>query len=158
MRAQFSKTGNSNYHLKLHPNILPAITINVPSGAGVLLQSGRGVVFADVNVAWWGLQIQKLMQSADPTHLPLYLTSDVLLYSGDIFNCCTIGCHGAGSANGNGKQPVQTFAWPLICRPLSTLDRMAAPPGQYRISTIGRYTLMRDLNPFPGFRQPATGC
>jgi len=22
----------------------------------------------------------------------------------------------------------------------------------------GRYTLMGDLNPFPGFRQPATGC
>jgi hypothetical protein len=25
-------------------------------------------------------------------------------------------------------------------------------------SNIGRYTLMGDLNPFPGFRQPATGC
>jgi hypothetical protein len=24
--------------------------------------------------------------------------------------------------------------------------------------TNGRYTLMGDLNPFPGFRQPATGC
>jgi hypothetical protein len=22
----------------------------------------------------------------------------------------------------------------------------------------GRYTLMGDLNPFPGFKQPATGC
>ena len=22
----------------------------------------------------------------------------------------------------------------------------------------GRYTFMGDLNPFPGFRQPATGC
>jgi hypothetical protein len=22
----------------------------------------------------------------------------------------------------------------------------------------GRYTLMGDLNPFPGFREPATGC
>jgi len=25
-------------------------------------------------------------------------------------------------------------------------------------ANIGRYTLMRDLNRFPGFRQPATGC
>jgi hypothetical protein len=24
--------------------------------------------------------------------------------------------------------------------------------------TGGRYTLMGDLNPFPGFRMPATGC
>lgn len=25
-------------------------------------------------------------------------------------------------------------------------------------SQDGRYTFMGDLNPFPGFRQPATGC
>jgi hypothetical protein len=25
-------------------------------------------------------------------------------------------------------------------------------------TNIGRYTFMGDLNPFPGFRQPATGC
>jgi hypothetical protein len=25
-------------------------------------------------------------------------------------------------------------------------------------TNIGRYTLMGDLNPFAGFRQPATGC
>lgn len=36
MRAQFNKTGGSNYHLILHPNVLPAVTINVPYNQGGL--------------------------------------------------------------------------------------------------------------------------
>ncbi len=31
-------------------------------------------------------------------------------------------------------------------------------PTQSPSTNIGRYSLMGDLNPFPGFRQPATGC
>jgi hypothetical protein len=42
MRAQFNQIGASNYHLLLHPNVLPAVTINIPSNQGTLLQSGRG--------------------------------------------------------------------------------------------------------------------
>jgi hypothetical protein len=113
-RIQFNKTGSSTYHLRLHANILPAVTINVPSNQGTLLASGRGVVFADVSYNWWGSQIKNLTTKADPTHLPLYLTSDVLLHVGpDIFNCCVIGFHGAatGSTNGNGNAKVITFAW-----------------------------------------------
>ena len=53
MRAQFNQTGSSGYHLILHPNVLPAVTINVPSHQGVLLESGRGVIFADVDITWW---------------------------------------------------------------------------------------------------------
>ena len=34
MRAQFNKTGTSTYHLRLHPNVLPAVTINVPQQPG----------------------------------------------------------------------------------------------------------------------------
>jgi hypothetical protein len=56
MRAQFNKAGASNYHLILHPNILPSVTINVPKNQGTLLQSGRGVVFADVDIGWWSAQ------------------------------------------------------------------------------------------------------
>jgi len=33
-----------------------------------------------------------------------------------------------------------------------------AEPTQNPSANLGRYTLMGDLNPFPGFRQPATGC
>ena len=265
MRAQFNKTGLSNYHLILHPNILPAVTIDVPSNQGTLLQSGRGVVFADINISWWAAQIQNLETKADPTHLPLYLTDNVLLHIGpDIFNCCVIGFHGTratgyggGSNNSNGNAKVQTFAWAswvqpgIYARPaggtdwalqdihaisheiaewgddpfvnntvepwltptapqygctsvLETGDPVVAigfakgtntfeqglnpngtqsadgyyhpedeallpwfmrvapntisEPTQSPSANVGRYTFMGDLNPFPGFRQPATGC
>jgi hypothetical protein len=125
MRAQFNKTGSSNYHLRLHPNIMPAVTINVPQNQGTLLVSGRGTVFADINISWWAAQIQNLETSADPTHLPLYLTDSVLLHIGpDIFNCCVIGFHGTraaglggGNAGSNGNAKVQTFAWASYVAP-----------------------------------------
>ena len=125
MRAQFNRTGASGYHLILHPNVLPAVTINVPNNQGVLLQSGRGVVFADVNISWWSAQIQNLESEANSTHLAVYLTNDVLLYTGhNVLNCCVIGYHGtraagngAGSTNSNGNAPVQTFAWASWVRP-----------------------------------------
>jgi hypothetical protein len=265
MRAQFNKTGASNYHLYLHPNVLPTVTINVPSNQGTLLVSGRGVIFADINISWWAAQIKNLESGADPTHLPIYLTDSVLLHIGkDIFNCCVIGFHGTratglgvGNANSNGSAKVQTFAWASWVRPgiyarpsggtnwalqdihalsheiaewaddpfvnntvepwltptapqygctsvletgdpvvaigfsmgTNTYDQGANPngsqsadgtyhpedeallpwfmrtapntvsePTQSPSANIGRYTLMGDLNPFPGFRQPATGC
>jgi hypothetical protein len=265
MRAQFNKTGGSNYHLRLHPNVLPPVTINVPQNQGVLLQSGRGTIFADVNISWWAAQIQNLETTANPTHLPLYLTDSVLLHIGqDVTNCCVIGFHGTratglggGSGGSNGNAKVQTFAWAsyvapgIYARPnggtdwalqdihavsheiaewaddpfvnnfvepwltptapqygctniLETGDPVVAigfamgtntfeqgpnpdgsqsadgyyhpedevflpwfmrtapntisEPTQSPSANIGRYTLMGDLNPFPGFRQPATGC
>jgi hypothetical protein len=265
MRAQFNKTGSSHYHVILHPNVLPAVTIDVPANQGTLLQSGRGVVFADINISWWSAQIQNLITKADPTHLPIYLTDNVLLHIGpDVFNCCVIGYHGTraagsgnGSSNSNGNAKVQTFAWAsylspgIYARPnggtdwalqdihalsheiaewaddpfvnnyvepwltptapqygctnvLETGDPVVAigfamgsnvfrtgpnpdgtqsadgyyhpedeallpwfmrtapnnvsEPTQSPSTNVGRYTLMGDLNPFAGFRQPATGC
>jgi hypothetical protein len=265
MRAQFNKTGGSNYHLNLHPNVRPSVTINVPSNQGTLLQSGRGVIFADIDIGWWSSHINNLEQSADATHLPVYLTNNVLLFTGkDIFNCCVLGYHGTraagnggGSANSNGNAVVQTFAWASYIQPgiyarpsggtdwalqdihglsheiaewaddpfvnnyvepwltptapqygctdvLETGDPVVAigfamgsnsfeqgpnpngtlsadgyyhpedevflpwftrtspntisEPTQSPSSNIGRYTLMGDLNPFAGFRAPATGC
>jgi hypothetical protein len=260
MRAQFNKTGASNYHLRLHANVLPAVTINIPRNQGVLLQSGRGVIFADVDVGWWYAQILNLITKADPTHMPLYLTKDVLLYDGnDIFNCCIIGFHGAnpGSANSGGNAKVQTYSWAsyispgIYARPnggaawalqdihalsheiaewaddpfvnnlvepwltptapqygctgiletgdpvvgigfamgtntfqqgpnpngtqsadgyyhpedeaflpwfMRTAPNTVSEPTQSPSTNVGRYTLMGDLNPFPGFRAPATGC
>ena len=272
MRAQFNKTGTNGYHLRLNPVVQPALTLNVPNGAGVLLQSGRGVIFADLSLDWWGSRIQNLMQSADPTHLPLYLTNNVLLHIGsNVLNCCVIGFHGAGevighgtgSVHGNGNQAVQTFSWAswvqpgIYARPaggtdwalqdihalsheisewaddpfvnntvqpwltptapqygctsvletgdpvvgigfamgtnnfqqgpnpfpdangnptfsadgfyhpedeaylpwfMRTSPNTVSEPTQHTSANVGRYTLMGDLNPFPGFRQPATGC
>jgi hypothetical protein len=265
MRAQFNETGGSPYHVILHPNVLPSVTIDIPSNQGTLLQSGRGVIFADVNISWWASKIQNLESKADPTHLPVYLTNDVLLHIGpDITNCCVIGFHGSraagygdGNTNSNGNAPVQTFAWAswiqpgIYARPaggtdwavqdihalsheisewaddpfvnnlvepwltptapqygctdiletgdpvvgigfsmgtntfeqgpnpdgtvsadgtyhpedevflpwfMRTAPNTVSEPTQSPSPNGGRYTLMGDLNPFPGFRQPATGC
>jgi hypothetical protein len=264
MRAQFNKVGSSSsYHLILHPNVLPAVTINVPQNQGTLIQSGRGVIGADINISWWSSQINNLEQSADPTHLPLYLSNQVLLFQGSPGNCCVIGYHGTraagyggGSANSNGNAVVQTFAWASWVQPgfyarpaggtdwalqdihalsheiaewaddpfvnntvepwvtptapqygctgvletgdpvvgigfaigSNTFEQGANPNGTQSADGYyhpedeallpwfmrspssntgsevnqsgvgGRYTLMGDLNPFPGFRQPATGC
>ena len=267
MRAQFNKFGG--YHVRLHANVLPAVTIDVPSSQGVLLQSGRGVVFADISISWWATRIQNLQVQADPTHLPIYTTKDVLLHIGpNIFNCCVIGFHGAGlvpgsskavngPGHGNGNQPVQTYAWATYLSPgiyarpnggtdwavqdihplsheisewaddpfvnnfvepwltptapqygcttametgdpvvgigfametntyeqgpnpngttsadgfyhpedeaflpwfMRTSPNNISEPTQTASANVGRYTLMGSLNPFPGFRQPATGC
>ncbi|SRR6266540_3462197 len=263
MRSQFNKFGS--YRVRLHPNVKPTVTINVPSNQGTLLQSGRGVIFADINISWWAAQIQNLETTADPTHLAVYLTDSVLLHIGqNIFNCCVIGFHGTraagaggGSNNSNGNAKVQTFAWASWVKPgiyarpngglywalqdihalsheiaewaddpfvnnyvepwltptapqygctgiletgdpvvgigfamgTNTTDQGPNPngtqsadgyyhpedevflpwflrvapntisePTQNPSTNIGRYTLMGDLNPFPGFRQPATGC
>ena len=51
MRSQFNKGGSGNYHVILHPNVKPAVVINVPNNQGTLLVSGRGVVFADITSA-----------------------------------------------------------------------------------------------------------
>ncbi len=266
MRAQFNRTGASNpYHLNLHPNVMPAVTINVPRNQGTLLVSGRGVLGADIDIGWWSSQIKNLETKADPTHLPIFLTDQVFLYEGNNpSNCCVIGYHGTnpvglggGSGNSNGNAPVQTFAWASYVQPgfysranggtdwalqdihalsheisewaddpfvnnavqpwltptapqygcsgiLETGDPVVAigfamgtntyfqnanpdgsisydgafhpedevflpwfmrtapntisEPTQSPSTNIGRYTLMGDLNPFPGFRVPATGC
>ena len=41
---------------------------------------------------------------------------------------------------------------------MRTSPNTVSEPTQDPSANIGRYTLMGDLNPFPGFRQPATGC
>ena len=49
MRAQFDKVGaGSGYHLILHPNVLPAVTINVPQNQGTLMKSPQGVIFPTI--------------------------------------------------------------------------------------------------------------
>jgi hypothetical protein len=271
MRAQFNRTGSSSYHLRLNPVVHDAITIVVPQGVGVVLQTGRGVHLGDVSLQWWTTRVQNLDVSLgyiDPTHLPIYLTKDVVLYSGNNpFNCCVFAFHGAGEVpyhvvygnppNPNGNQPVQTFAWASYLTPglfaganggnvwaaqdihglshevaewaddpfnnnyvepwltptapqygctnlLETGDpvvffgfamgtntyfqgpnpdgsqsadgyfhpedevflpwfmrlapNLISEPTQSPSANIGRYSLMGDLNPFAGFRQPATGC
>ena len=126
MRAQFNQTGGSAYHVRLHPNILPAVTITVPSSQGGLAMSGRHVIFGLINITWWATAIQNLQVKADPHHLPIYTTSNILLNTTG--GCCVIGFHGAGlvpgsskavngSGHGNGSQQVQTYAWATYLAP-----------------------------------------
>jgi hypothetical protein len=41
---------------------------------------------------------------------------------------------------------------------MRTAPNTVSEPTQTPSANIGRYTLMGDLNPAAGFRQPATGC
>ena len=122
MRAQFNKTGLSSYHLRLNPVVHEAITIVVPGGTGLVLETPAGVPFAEIKSQWWATRIQNLNASlgyVDPTHLPIYLTKDVFLYrDNNPFNCCEAGFHAASPAlHGNGNQSVQTWAWASYISP-----------------------------------------
>jgi hypothetical protein len=121
MRAQFNKTGSSSYHLRLNPVVHDAITIVVPTGRGLVAQSPNGDHGAVIDDQWWLTRIKNLNGSlgyVDPTHLPLYLTHDVLLPFDHSLNTFTVGFHGADSSqHGNGNQSVQTFAWASYLSP-----------------------------------------
>jgi hypothetical protein len=149
MRAQFNKYGS--YHLSLNPVVHDPITIVVPGNKGALLMSGRGVVIADINIQWWATRIQNLNTALgyiDPTHLPIYLTNDVVNFIGtDPTNCCVIGFHGAGPVpsgnenaygpgHGEGNQAVQTWAF------ASYLS-----PGVYARPNGGVYWALQDIHP-----------
>jgi hypothetical protein len=134
MRSQFIKIG-SGYHVKLVNDAVKPVTLDVPASKGIAYQrpvgawrgaNGFGATdtitgVADVN--WFSSQLQSLMGSLNisATTVPIFLTDNVLLYIGqkNYLNCCILGYHGAGmpvgggagSANGNGKQPVQTFIY-----------------------------------------------
>jgi hypothetical protein len=64
--------------------------------------------------------------------------------------------------NPNGSQSADGYYHPEdeVFLPwfMRTAPNTISEPTQTPSTNIGRYTLMGDLNPFPGFRAPATGC
>ena len=122
-RAEFNKTGSSSYHLRLNPVVHDPVTIVLPSGKSFVGLSPNGLEGAFTDLQWWEAQIRTLTLNGnlpyiDPTHLPLYLTKDVLLTFGHPLNCCVGGFHGAAnSTHGNGNQPVQTWVWASYALP-----------------------------------------
>ena len=130
-RAEFNQTGSSSYHLRLNPAVHDPITLVVPSGKSSVGLSPNGVSGAFIEFDWWNAQIQTLngnLAYLDPTHLVLYLTKDVLLSPAHGVYCFT-GYHGAAkSRNGNGNQPVQTFAYASYLLP-GGADRPNGGPG-----------------------------
>jgi hypothetical protein len=129
MRAQFNKIG-SGYHVMLHnDSVLPKQTFAVPASQGVAYQRVSGAVAGIVESRWFSTKLQQLMGSLhiDATTVPIFLTHNVLLFDGhdNYTNCCTLGYHGAamplghgaGQANGQGNNPVQTFMYSAYTSP-----------------------------------------
>ena len=129
MRAQFNKIG-STYHVRIaNTSVLPKQTFAVPASQGVAYQRVSGAVAGIVDSTWFSTHLQQLMGALqiDPTTVPIFLTHNVLLYDGhdNYTNCCTLGYHGAampighgaGQANGQGANPVQTFIYAAYTTP-----------------------------------------
>jgi hypothetical protein len=129
MRAQFNKIGSS-YHVNLsNTSVLPKQTFAVPASQGVAYQRVSGAVAGIVDSTWFSTRLQQLMGALhiDATTVPIFLTHNVLLYDGhnNYTNCCTLGYHGAamplghgaGQANGQGNNPVQTFIYAAYTSP-----------------------------------------
>jgi hypothetical protein len=141
VRAQWNKIG-SGYHARLtNDAVLPTQTLDVPAGKGLAYQrpvgawreaNGFGATDTITGVAdykWFSSYLQSLIQSLhiSATTVPIFLTDNVLLYEGheNYLNCCVLGYHGAGmpvgrgagSANGQGVQPVQTFIYAAWTHP-----------------------------------------
>jgi hypothetical protein len=135
MRAQANKIG-TGYHVRLtNDAVMPTQTLNVPASKGLAYQRPVGAwreangygptntITGVADISWFSSYLQQLINSLhiSPTTVPIFLTDNVLLYigHGNYTNCCVLGYHGAaqpvgggsGSANGNGKQPVQTFMY-----------------------------------------------
>jgi hypothetical protein len=134
-RAQFNKI-RTNYHVRLvDDHVAPTQTIDVPANKGLAYQRPVGAwrtehgmptdtIAGVIDSNWFSTKLQELMGALqiDAQMVPIFLTDNVMLYSGNYLGCCTIGYHGAGmplgygagSTDGNGQQPVQTFifsAW-----------------------------------------------
>ena len=144
-RAEFNKTGSSSYHLRLNPVVHDPIIMVVPSGKSSVGLSPNGVVGTFIDLKWWTAQLKTLngnLPYIDPTHLALYLTKDVLVASGNQFfagfhtaaTTPPIGNHGTGQ-NGNGDQPVQTWAWASYTFQADLTGPTAVPHGRTKTST-----------------------
>jgi hypothetical protein len=143
LRAQFNKIASS-YHVKLvNDAVLPTVTLDVPSAKGIAYErpvpEWRQANGLQTNLeltglaesTWFSTQLQSLMGSLqiDSTTVPIFLTDNVLLYTkgpgAGCLNCCILGYHGAGmpighgagSAKGQGAQPVQTFMYSAYVTP-----------------------------------------
>ena len=140
MRAQWGLTGKqSSYHLLLQPNVEPPVTITVPGSHGTLGVSPNGVVAPLVDYYWWSSAINNLTNSANPTHLPMYVSNDTLLYLNDNpSHCCVLGFHGQGNrgnTGSSGNAAVQTFTWSSWLQ-----------PGAYAAPNGGADWSMQDIN------------
>jgi hypothetical protein len=150
MRSQFNKVGSA-YHLNFGtPNVWAPVTFNVPRNQG-FIAGGDTFLVGLVNVSWFSGQLNNLMKqlNLDPTHLPIFLTNNTMLYIGPDPSkpgtCCIIGYHGAAHSTGSGtgrvhsnsgSQPLQTFAYAAYTAPGTFGDDKDPATGGYWIKDI----------------------
>jgi hypothetical protein len=122
MRSQFNTFGN--YGVDLTATTLPTQTIDIPANQGQALGfTADGGLLGVAQVQWMSDKFRQLTNQLhiDPKTLPIFLLDNTFLYDGKDWTapgaCCILGYHaaghpqgkGAGSTNGNGNQPVQTY-------------------------------------------------
>lgn len=171
MRSEFNKIG-SGYHVTLSsPATLPTQTIVVPQNQGAIYQTTHGTIYGLANYNWFTAQLPEILANSgvSPTTLPIVISDDVYLYTNSLSNCCVVGFHGAaktpgnggGSINGNGDQPVLTYAWaswvpsPDIFGSGST----DVAPLSHEISEWGHDPFIDNyVNPWSVADEPQYGC
>jgi hypothetical protein len=123
-RAQFGKVG-TGYHVILgQPRVAETVSIQVPESLGVAVLSPGNVMVGRVDSTWFKDQLAALIDDMNlkPTTLPIFLTNNVVLYSGDYLHL-SLGGHGAGSPASNapisleGKDKIRTFVFAAYLTP-----------------------------------------
>jgi hypothetical protein len=124
-RAQFGKVG-TGYHVILgQPRVSETVSIQVPESQGVAVLSPGNVMVGRVDSTWFKEQLAALIDDMNlkPTILPIFLTNNVVLYSGGNYLQLSLGGHGAGSPASNapislkGKDKIRTFVFAAYLTP-----------------------------------------
>ena len=124
-RAQFGKVG-TGYHVILgQPRVSETVSIQVPESQGVAVLSPDNVMVGRVDSTWFKEQLAALIDDMNlkPTILPIFLTNNVVLYSGGNYLQLSLGGHGAGSPASNapisleGKDKIRTFVFAAYLTP-----------------------------------------
>lgn len=110
-RAEFWRyTRNENYNVLLAgPSVQSPVDWNVPASDAQSI-TAHGVTFEEVNFNWWYPKVLGLLSARHISSrvFPIFLTYDVVLYSGKPSNCCIIGYHDAQQLTSNS---ISTYAW-----------------------------------------------
>jgi hypothetical protein len=112
-RANFWNASSPLWHTRLYSaSVQPAMTITVPNGMAQLFQMPNGTLAAavDANFLDGAFNAQLAQRTLQPNQLAILLARNILIYSGDLSNCCILGFHTA-FANLAQKQTLIYATW-----------------------------------------------
>ncbi len=94
----FSQDG---YHVLLGtPAVAPTITVNVPTGSGLLYSLAGGGLLGVLRESFFSAVLNSLLPAYTANQLPIFLTDNVYLSSGGtISGCCVLGFHNSQNAS-----------------------------------------------------------